>query len=962
MSALKYKTRGMANPQGLPRVYFSCHPSDFDTYFDEISNEILKKQNCAIYYDEELGMPYDEEQLLSDLSQMQLFVMPVTTRLLTQKNRALELEFAFAMKEHIPVLPLMQESGLEEVFNKKCGDLQFLSKNHHDAAGISYSEKLGKYLSTVLIGDEMAAKVRAAFDAYIFLSYRKKDRKYAQELMRLIHKNDFCRDIAIWYDEFLTPGENFNDAISDALKKSELFTLVVTPNLVNEVNYIMTTEYPMAKVANKPILPAEVVPTDQEELNKKYENIPMCTDARNEAELSEALLKAVQSMSIQENDKNLEHDFFIGLAYLSGIDVEVDKERAVELITSSAEAGLVEAIEKLVQMYYTGEGVKRNYDTAVMWQEKLVEQLERKYIESNDLKDGYAFETSVSKLGDYLYEIRKMEKAKAAFRRLKIFCKENMTDSGSDYWWFLFVSYQRLGEIEKKEGNLKQSKEYYEKSLQISLRMQSEMGTLRTYRDVSISYESLGEIEEKEGHLRKAREYYLKSWEIRKKLKTELGTIRTQSDLAWSYDSLGDIEKEEGDPEEAKAYYMKGLEIREKLAAELETAEAFRELSISYERLGDIEREERNLDKAEVYYEKSLDIAKRLVIETETLLSNEDLATGCDKLGQIEEAKENLEKAEEYYRKGLEIREKLSSIAGNADINRQLVLSYSHIGDIEKKKGNIESAKEYYKKGLEIREQLAGEAETVESIRDLSWSYCHMGEIEEEEGHYEKARAYYEKGLKIREKWTRENMPMKMLRDMFVIYIKLGNIESLEKAKEYYKKALEISLQCAQEGKNVEISRDLSISYERLGDVEKAGKNLEEAKKYYKKVLKIREELVIRTKTLESYRDLSIGYEKLGEIEETERNLEEAKKYYKKALEISQKLADETRTIGSYDDLAVSYYKIGSMYPFDISLLEEAFRIWNILSEHYPNKNSFVQRRDMVKRLIKEIISVNTKI
>ena len=47
-----------------------------------------------------------------------------------------------------------------------------------------------------------AEGTRHAFDAYIFLSYRKKDRRYANELMRLIHNNPECRDIAIWFDEF----------------------------------------------------------------------------------------------------------------------------------------------------------------------------------------------------------------------------------------------------------------------------------------------------------------------------------------------------------------------------------------------------------------------------------------------------------------------------------------------------------------------------------------------------------------------------------------------------------------------------------------------------------------------------------------------------------------------------------------------------------------------------------------
>ena len=222
--------------------------------------------------------------------------MPVTTNLLCTANDALDVDFKFAMEHHIPVLPLMQEPGLEELFNKKCGELQFLDKNKIDETAISYEEKLEKYLSSVLIGDELAEKIRAAFNAYVFLSYRKKDRKYAQELMRLIHKNDFCRDITIWYDEFLTPGENFNDSIKDALQKSGLFVLAVTPNLVNETNYIMTTEYPMAREEGKPILPAELVPTDREQLFEKYKDIP--TPATKIAKQEDADLEIVQLASL----------------------------------------------------------------------------------------------------------------------------------------------------------------------------------------------------------------------------------------------------------------------------------------------------------------------------------------------------------------------------------------------------------------------------------------------------------------------------------------------------------------------------------------------------------------------------------------------------------------------------------------------------------------------------------------
>lgn len=370
MASFKYKTRGNSEPQGKPRVYFCCHPIDFDSYFESISDDILAKQNCTIWYSDEAIVR--DEDFFADLKQMQLFVMPVTTNLLCTENETLDKEFKFAIENHIPVLPLLQEKGLEELFNKKCGDLQFLDKNNTDITAISYDEKLKKYLESVLIGDELAEKIRAAFDAYVFLSYRKKDRKYAQELMRLIHKNEFCRDIAIWYDEFLIPGENFNDSIKDALQKSDLFVLAVTPNLVNEPNYIMTTEYPMAKQERKPILPTELVPTDKGQLSEKYEDIPKPADALNEAEFSEALLASMQKIAVKENDGSPEHNFFIGLAYLGGIDVEVDYDRATELIKCAAASGLPAAIKKLSIMYQHGEGVKINYGESLKWQHQLV--------------------------------------------------------------------------------------------------------------------------------------------------------------------------------------------------------------------------------------------------------------------------------------------------------------------------------------------------------------------------------------------------------------------------------------------------------------------------------------------------------------------------------------------------------------------------------------------------------------
>lgn len=301
----RYKTKGNVSPQGKRRVYFTCYPKDYERFFERISAEVLNITDCAVWYSKE-----GYEDIDTDLGQMNLLVVPVTTRLLTKPCRTMELDVPFALEHHIPILPLMQEGGLDELFSRNFGDLQYLDPNARDETAISYEEKLKKYLNSVLVGDEIAEKVRAAFDAYIFLSYRKKDHKYANELMRLIHKNDFCRDIAIWYDEYLTPGENFNDAISDALKKSDLFTMVVTPNLVNEKNYVESVEYPEAMKQKKPILPVELEKTNHDALSKHYRGIPNSVDARDETVLSEVLESTLSRIAHKEKRHRPTAQFF----------------------------------------------------------------------------------------------------------------------------------------------------------------------------------------------------------------------------------------------------------------------------------------------------------------------------------------------------------------------------------------------------------------------------------------------------------------------------------------------------------------------------------------------------------------------------------------------------------------------------------------------------------------------------
>lgn len=409
MDNLGYITPGNASPDKKQKVYFCAHPGDYNL-LPEIAADIHRFHNCAIWFDRDPEATYASDELDTLLSQMQLFVMPVTTNLLTKPNRAMQHELSIAQRENIPVLPLMQESGLDEIFYEKLGALQYLDKNNHDVTSISYEEKLKKFLEAVLVGDDETKHIHDEFSAHLFLSYRKKDRAHAQKLMRMIHDIDFCRDVAIWYDEYLTPSENYNDNIIEALKESDLFVLAVTPNLLEANNYVMTCEYPNACSIGKPLLPVELLKTNREALRKQYEMLPRCVNHQNRAALKKALKEHLPSLG-KSQDESPVHLFYIGLAYLNGIDVERNYERGFSMIYSAAKEGYAPAIARLVSIYLDGKSDKRDISEAIVWQEKLVSIYDHAYKADPQEETVIPVKEALWRLGELYQRINENDKA-----------------------------------------------------------------------------------------------------------------------------------------------------------------------------------------------------------------------------------------------------------------------------------------------------------------------------------------------------------------------------------------------------------------------------------------------------------------------------------------------------------------------------------------------------------------------
>jgi len=368
-------TKGNVKADGLPKIYVCGHPEDMKIYFPEIRHKLFQSGSYALYpyqeaHEKEDGFPYF-------LTGMQLIVVLVTERFLHTENTARGTLFRFAIDHQLPVLPLQIEPGIEQEFNRICGNIHCLDLTKDGMAAISNDKKLSDYLGNVLLDERMLRDVKNAFIGYIFLSYRQKDWKEGQALMRLIHNSPTLRDVAIWYDGFLTFGKDFNTAIFDKLHECMLFALVVTPNLLEDGNYVKRFEYPEAMnppapFKRKVILPVEMVPTDRAELEMAYENIPTCFQPDQTEKIARYIeCNLADKVDFSKRDEP-GHEYLVAMAYHSGINVEMNKDYALKLFIKAAENGSMDSAKKLVEIYRRGDGQEINYSEAIKWQNHFI--------------------------------------------------------------------------------------------------------------------------------------------------------------------------------------------------------------------------------------------------------------------------------------------------------------------------------------------------------------------------------------------------------------------------------------------------------------------------------------------------------------------------------------------------------------------------------------------------------------
>ncbi len=357
------------------KIFCNFHKKDLE-HFAKIKKDIFDICKCSLSYCESDSEPEDEKELEFTVANSNLYVLIVSSNLLFDSNLDMQ-PYQMAIKNNIPILPILVENGLEEIFNEKFGNIQCISTclEALDPTAVPYIEKLQNFLTQSFSLSFDVDKIRGSFDTSIFLSYRKKDRLHAQKLLEIIHSSDKLKNIAVWYDEFLIPGEDFNDSIRSELENSAIFMLMVTPSILEDKNYIKIVEYPIAQSLNKSIIPVETVPTNAAQLQTSYPDIPKPVTALSTEHLKDVILDVLKENGVHISERTAERDLFIGFAFLKGLYVEKNTSIAFEMIERSADAGIIDAIKMLVSIYKYGDGCAINTEKAAMRQREYIQYL-----------------------------------------------------------------------------------------------------------------------------------------------------------------------------------------------------------------------------------------------------------------------------------------------------------------------------------------------------------------------------------------------------------------------------------------------------------------------------------------------------------------------------------------------------------------------------------------------------------
>ena len=623
---LKYNTVGKMRPQGKPRIYFTCHPADFREYGDAIMDSIIKADNnVAVWYHDPITEDYDGEDLTEDLSLMQLMVVYVTKNFLYTDDPARTFEFEFARKNNIPVLPIIDDQEAVMDFYRICGNIDFISRKLNPDDRAPYLTELRGYLNRVIAGSDLSDKIKDQFPCTIFLSYRKKDRGCAMKVMNTLHSVESLRDAGIWFDDFLIPGEDYNDAILDEIKDCDLFLLVVTPSLNEEGNYVMTEEYQAALREGKKIIPIMTTDTDLDELRANYSGIADPIPVEDKEEIARVLTETLGPLTEKGKRSDPEYTYLKGLAYYMGVGAEINRSIGIELIIKAAVMGWEEAYRKVISIYTLGDGIPADRDMALEWQARYQDWLEALIAKDKSEENYLKLCANLQTLSEKLIDMLKLEPASNAVGALANRAKEMQALKYARADIYLERAYYFMSELCRMTGRTNEAAAFLGMSIELGEKNVLESKKVGEALNLALQYDKVGNLFRSAKNFNKAAEWYMKAYSLRATMYDEDGSLDSTRAFFISNNKIGLISMDMGLKDQARRCFDTAVSMGLEMLKETDDPDIMSEVARSISNLANMVMENKEYDYAENLYYLATDLHNKTFQKTKSMKAAEGM-------------------------------------------------------------------------------------------------------------------------------------------------------------------------------------------------------------------------------------------------------------------------------------------------------------------------------------------------
>lgn len=290
-----------------------------------------------------------------------------------------------------------------------------------------------------------------------------------------------------------------------------------------------------------------------------------------------------------------------------------------------------------------------------------------------------------------------------------------------NYMWYYALALNNKGYLANQEGEIEKALEYYNKSIELRIKIDDKPGLAACYNNTGYIYKTRGNIP-------MAVEYYGKALKIQEANLLPNGEPVNKKGMAYTIHNLGLIYKENGEVKKAEEYYKRALKLRKEVNDIAGIGHSLNNIGFIYYDAGD-------LDKALGYFKEALKFR-------EETGDKSAIANSLHNLGHAYEKKGDIPLAAEYFSRCIQLQEETND---NVGLSRSLV----SMARIIFSQNKIQEALKYALRGKEL-------ASKIGSPANISNAATVLFKIYKSAGDYEKAFENYKLHIQMSDSVTSE--------------------------------------------------------------------------------------------------------------------------------------------------------------------------------------------------------------